>query len=819
MVDHARVNAELGGAEGHERLCAALGAHGLGQVLDVVPNHMAIAGRLNRWWWDVLENGHASRYATYFDVTWDPPERKLRNTILVPVLGDHFGRVLEAGELRLDHEEGRLLVRYYEHELPIDPRTYGLVLGGGFGRLGREFGELPAPAPEDRAGALRRHVEKEALIARLRRLDRHGRLAERIQAINGDVDRLGGLLERQNYRLARWQTAGYELDYRRFFDINSLVALRMEDPEVFADTHVRIVEWLHAGVLDGVRIDHPDGLRDPLGYLRRLRRVSRRAWIVVEKILEPGEALPEDWPVAGTTGYDFLNLLLGVFVDPDGEAGLTEAYRRFTGETAEYPELVHEAKFLIMREALATDLTRLAELFVQVCEAKRRYRDYTRHELLACLRETVACLRVYRTYVRPGHPDEVSEADRARVTEALEDARRRRPDMEPELFDFLGRILLLEETGQGTAELVARFQQTSSPVMAKGVEDTAMYRYGRLVALNEVGGSPDRFAVSPECFHAACAGAAERRPAGMVSTSTHDTKRSEDVRARLAVLSEMPGRWQGAVRRWARINRRHRADGLPDAGAEYLLYQTLVGAWPITSERVLPYMQKALREAKQRTSWIAPDLAYEAAVGRFVEGVMASPEFVAALEAFLGPVIEAGWRNSLAMKLCCLTAPGIPDVYQGSELWDLSLVDPDNRRPVDYDARRRALERMDALGSRAAAAAWARRAEGWPKLLVTSRALRLRAERPEAFRSGAYAPLPAAGRRARHVLAFCRGGEVATVAPRLVRGLARGWADTTVELPPGRWVDRLGGGEWAGGRVRLGRLLAGFPVALLARAA
>jgi (1->4)-alpha-D-glucan 1-alpha-D-glucosylmutase len=819
VVDHTRVNVELGGEAGHQRFCAALGAHGLGQVLDLVPNHMAIAGRLNRWWWDVLENGHASRYATYFDVTWDPPERKLRNTILVPVLGDHYGRVLEAGQLRLHDEDGRLLVRYFDHEFPVDPRTYGLVLGGSFGRLGREFADLPAPAPEDRAGALRRHVEKEALIARLRRLDRGGRLAERVRAVDADVDRLGALLERQNYRLARWQTAGYELDYRRFFDINSLVALRMEDPEVFADTHVRIVEWLHAGVLDGVRIDHPDGLRDPLGYLRRLRRVSRRAWIVVEKILEPEEALPDDWPVAGTTGYDFLNLVLGVFVHPAGEPGLTETYLRFTGETAEYREVVHEAKFLVMREGLATDLTRLAELFVQVCEAKRRYRDYTRHELLACLRETIACLDVYRTYVRPGHPDEVSQADRARVREALEDARRRRPDLDPELFDFLGRILLLEETGPATAELVARFQQTSGPVMAKGVEDTAMYRYNRLVALNEVGGSPARFAVSPDCFHAACAGAAQRWPAGMVATSTHDTKRSEDVRARLAVLSEMPARWQAAVRRWARINGRHRSDGLPDGSAEYLLYQTLVGAWPITAERLLPYLQKALREAKQRTSWIAPDLSYETAVSRFVEGALATPEFLASLEAFLGPVIEAGWRNSLAMKLCCLTAPGVPDVYQGSELWDLSLVDPDNRRPVDYDGRRRALERLDALGPRAAAAAWARRADGWPKLLVTSRALRLRAERPEAFRLGTYEALPAAGRRACHAFAFCRGGEVVTVVPRLTLGLERGWSDTTVELPAGRWVDRLGGGEWAGGRVRLARLLAGFPVALLARAA
>jgi (1->4)-alpha-D-glucan 1-alpha-D-glucosylmutase len=817
VVDHSRVNAELGGEEGHRRLRSALAGRGLGQVLDVVPNHMAIAGRRSRWWWDVLENGPSSRYATYFDVAWDPPERKLRNTILMPVLGDHYGRVLEAGQLQLDRKDVRLLVRYHEHEAPIDPRTYDHVLGDGFEGLGARFAGLPVVAPDDRSGALRRYLEKEVLTSRLRRLDAEGELDARIRLINLDPDRLDALLERQNYRLARWQTAGFELDYRRFFDINSLAGLRVEDPDVFADTHVRVLEWLHDGTLDGVRIDHPDGLRDPLGYLERLRSAAPDAWIVVEKILEPSEELPGAWPVAGTTGYDFMNRVLGLLVDSAGEGPLTEAYERFCDECDAFSEVVHRTKHQVMRELLASDLTRLADLFVRVCDGNRRYRDYTWHELAECLREAIACLAVYRTYVRPGEP--ASAADRTHVEAALAEARRRRPGLDPELVGFLGRILLHEEEGEHTAELAARFQQTSGPVAAKGVEDTALYRHLRLAALNEVGGAPDLFGVSPAEFHAACARSAERWPAGMLTTSTHDTKRSEDVRARLAALSEIPDSWAAATGRWAEMNEGHRRDGLPDRGAEYLLYQTLVGAWPISPERAVAYMEKAAREAKAHTSWLAPAPEYERALRDFTAAVLGDPAFVADLLAFLPPVVEAGRVNSLAMKLLCLTAPGVPDVYQGSELWDLSLVDPDNRRPVDFAARARMLDELDALGDGAAEAAWSRRDEGLPKLLVVSRALRLRASRPELFAGAGYEPVPVRGAGAAHALAFCRGGGAVTVVPRLVLGLSAGarWADTDVELPAGRWVDRFTGRTLPGGCTPLADVLGGFPVALLER--
>ncbi len=750
---------------------------------------MAIAGRRNRWWWDVLENGTSSRYATYLDIAWDPPEPKLKNTILVPILGDHYGRVLEAGQLRLGRDGVRLLVRYYEHEFPVDPRTYDLVLGDGFRDLGSAFAALPVLAPADRTGALRRHLATQELLGRLEELGADAELDARIALINAEADRLDALLERQNYRLARWQTAGFELDYRRFFDVNSLVALRMEDPDVFADTHVRVLERVNAGTLDGLRIDHPDGLRDPRGYLDRLRRAAPRAWVVVEKILDPGERLPEAWPVAGTTGYDFLNLALGLFVDPAAEPALSETYARFSGQTTPYREIAYRRKHLVMRQLLATDLSRLTELFIRVCEGNRRYRDFTRHELSECLREAIACLPVYRTYVRPGEP--ATADDRANVEVALAEASRRRPDLDSQLVRLLGRILLLEETGEHTAELLARFQQTSGPVAAKGVED--------------------------EEFHAACAAAAASWPAGMLTTSSHDTKRSEDVRARLAALTELPEAWAVAVRRWSALNERRRRDEQPDRNTEYLLYQTLVGAWPIDTERAVAYMEKAAREAKVHTSWISPATCYERALRDFATGALADPEFTSDLEAFLPPVVEAGRVNSLAMKLLCLTAPGVPDLYQGSELWDLSLVDPDNRRPVDFHLRRLLLHELEALGPAAARAAWERRDEGLPKLLLVQRTLQLRAERPDLFAGATYEPLPVSGARAQHVVAFHRGGGVAVVVPRLTHRLGGDWADTAVDLPPGRWVDRLAGGAREGGRLPLAGLLADFPVALLAR--
>ena len=837
VVDHHRVSSELGGEEGHAAMCAALGDAGLGQVLDVVPNHMAVPGPENAWWWDVLENGPSSVYAAYFDVDWDPPEEKLRNTVLMPVLGDHYGRVLEAGELYLERHGGSFCVRYYEKAVPVAPPSLDHLLMVAAERCGSDelesiaaaLGRLPPATATDGRSVRERHRDKEVLRSRLCELcDREPDVGRAIDAtvaeVNADPDALDVLLDRQNYRLAYWRTAGQEVDYRRFFDITSLVGLRMEDPQVFEDTHELVLRWLGEGVVDGVRIDHPDGLRDPEEYLRRLHDGSGGAWIVVEKVLERGERLPATWPVAGTTGYDFMNRVGALFVDPAGEHPLTHLYADFTGASTDTAEVVYDKKHLVMREVLAADLSRLTALFVKVCERHRRFRDYTRHELHEVLQEVIACFPVYRTYVRPG-AGAVSEDDVAHAELAVAEAMERRSDLAPDLFCFLRDLLLLRVRGSAPpglaapvdtveGELVARFQQTTGPVMAKGVEDTAFYTYLRLISLNEVGGDPGRFGLSVHEFHLSCQEAQGRWPHGLVALSTHDTKRGEDARARIALLSEVPDRWAEAVRRWSAWNDRHRqGPDRPDRNAEYLLYQTLVGAWPLEVERAVAYMEKAAKEAKDRTSWIDPDPEYDQALRAFVEAVVADDRFSADLARFVEPLLKPGWVTSLAQTLLTFTAPGVPDLYQGCELWNLSLVDPDNRRPVDYELRRRLLAELDGLK---AEEAWQRAEEGLPKLLVTQRSLHVRRRRPELFDSrGSYEPLVPRGVRASHVVGFVRGGQVATVVPRLVIGLGDRWGDTTVRLRPGRWQNLLTEEEVEGGEVRIDDLFGRFPVALL----
>lgn len=824
VVDHTRVNEELGGEAGHARLVQALDAAGLGQILDIVPNHMAIVTPGNRWWWDVLENGPASRYAGYFDVDWDPPEAKLRNTVLLPILGDHYGRVLEAGEITLVRDGGSFAFHYFEHAVPVAPRSLDSLLGAAARRVGSDelafladaFGALPLATATDPISVRRRHRDKEVLRLHLSRLlEREPAIAdaldEVVAEINADPDALDALLERQNYRLAYWRTAGRELGYRRFFDINSLAGLRAESGQVFAATHHRILRWLDRGILDGVRVDHIDGLRDPAEYLRRLREAAPDAWIVVEKILEPDEQLPDTWPIAGTTGYDFLNRVNGLFIDPAGEAPLTALYAEFTGEPTDYHAIVREKKHLVLRELLGSDVNRLTAQLVDICEGHRRFRDYTRHELHEALREVIACFPVYRTYVR-ATTAEVSEHDTRFIRAAIESAKANRSDLDPVLFDFLGDLLLLRALGTPEAEFAMRFQQLTGPAMAKGVEDTAFYTFTRFVSLNEVGGDPSRFGLAPAAFHHACAEARRRWPHGMVTTSTHDTKRSEDVRARLNLLSEIPAQWCEAVWRWSAHNAQHRRNGWPDRNTEYLLYQTLVGAWPIEVERVCRYMEKAAREAKTHTSWTAPNAAYEQALRSFVEAILADNVFLDDLAAFVAPLVEPGRITSLAQTLLKLTVPGVPDIYQGTELWDHSLVDPDNRRPVDFARRRALLAELDGASPETI---WARLDDGLPKLWVIRQALHLRRRRPALFRwRGGYEPLFAMGPQAERVVAFCRGGAAITVVPRLVLTLGE-WKRTTVALPPGRWRNLLTGEEWDGGTIALARLLRRFPVALL----
>jgi (1->4)-alpha-D-glucan 1-alpha-D-glucosylmutase len=833
VVDPTRVSAELGGEAGHARLCLALAGNGLGQVLDVVPNHMAIAGPANRWWWDVLENGPASRYAAYFDVDWEPREERWRNMVLLPILGDHFGRVLEAGELRLGRDGGRFEVSYHEHRMPVAPRSLDELLRAAAARCGSAelaflagaLGGLPEATAGDRDSVARRHRDKEVLAGMLVRLaGEHLEVAAAIDRevaeINGDPDRLDQLLARQHYRLTWWRLAGRELDYRRFFDVHTLVGLRVEDERVFADTHARVLDWVSRGLLDGLRVDHPDGLYDPAGYCRRLRAEAPDAWLVVEKILQADERLPSDWPVEGTTGYDFLNVAGGLFVDPAGEGALSGLYAALTGGSLDWPETAHACKLEVLGELLAADVNRLGELLLAVCEQHRRHRDHSRHDLRAALREVAAGLAVYRTYVRAG-VGQVGEEDRARIEAAVTAAKRHRPDLPADLLEFLAAALLLKVRGSDAAELAMRFQQLTAPAMAKGVEDTAFYIFNRLVALNEVGGDPSRFGVSPEDFHRRCQETAERWPRTMLATSTHDTKRGEDVRARLYLLSEIPERWAEAVRRWFAHNARHRSGGVPDANTEYLLYQTLVGAWPLDVERAIATMEKAAREAKAHTSWTRPDPVWEAALRSFITAIAADDEFQRDLAELVAPLVAPGRINSLAQTLLKLTAPGVPDLYQGCELWTSSLVDPDNRRPVDFALRRRLLARLPEASPEEVLAGME---EGLPKLWLVRQALHLRRRRPHCFGPGAdYRPLPAAGARAAHAVAFCRAGEVAVAVPRLAQGLAGGWGDTGIELPAGAgdrgsaaaWCNELTGERVAAGPCRLADLLARFPVALL----
>ncbi len=821
VIDHSRVNDELGGDEGLGRLTDALRAEGMGLVVDIVPNHMAIVAG-NRWWWDVLEHGPASRYAGHFDVDWEPPEARLRNVILLPILADHYGRVLEGGGIRLVRRGGRLAIEAADRELPLDPRSAGPVVvdaaaGAGMDELafiGAAMGELPPSTSEDRDDLARRQRDADVLGARLAELARDP-VVERaldgaVDRVNADPDRLDALLEEQNYRLALWRTAARDLGYRRFFDVDELIGLRMEEDGVFADTHGLILEWLADGRIDGLRVDHPDGLRDPAGYFARLRAAAPQAWIVAEKILEADEALPADWPIDGTTGYRFANLATGALVDRAGEPELDELWAAHADAGPAWDDVVADARREVLSELLGSDVSRLVELFLAVCEANRRYRDFTRHEIHHALREVAAAIPVYRTYLR-ARDRHRSDVDLARIDGAIAVAAERRPELDPELFGFLGRILRLEVPGALADELAMRFQQLTPAAMAKGVEDTAFYRHHRLVALNEVGGDPGRFGTRVPEFHAAMTEERGRWPCAMLALSTHDTKRSADVRARLAMLPNDPLAWDDAVARLEAASEGHRTGPqLPTDADAYLFFQIVVGAWPIDADRAATYMAKASHEAKLRTSWTDPSTEYDEALDRFVRGAVEEVAFREVAADVVAALADASRRAALAQLTLQLTAPGVPDAYQGSELWDLSLVDPDNRRPVDYELRARLLERVPSLS---AAEAWARADEGVPKIWLLQRALELRRRLPAAC-GGAYHPMVAAGPGADAVVAYRRGDEVVTVVN--VRP-GRPGMSATLELPEGRWRDR-DGATWSGA-VSVADLLVPLGVSILERVA
>ncbi len=826
VVDHQRVNEELGGREAHERFSKRLGENGLGQVLDIVPNHMSL-GHENRFWWDVLENGMASRYASFFDIDWQPQEERLRDKVLVPILADQYGRVLQDGGIKVTRDLDVFHVEAGGQILPVTPNSLPAILNRAaeysksdtLSFLSASFGRLPVPDASDRRAVVARHRDKAVLWKLLKRLCAEEpavceAIDRSIAETNSNLDALDDLLNQQYYRLAYWKTADQQLGYRRFFDVNTLIGLRMEREHVFEETHALLIDWLGRGVLDGVRVDHPDGLRDPLEYFHRLRRHVPDGWIIGEKILEPGEYLRESWPIDGTSGYDFLNVVGGVLVHQEGIAELNKIYGEFTGEPTSFPAIAHEKKINVMEQALGSDVNRLTSLFVEICECNRNQRDFTRTEIRRAIREVASCFAIYRTYVVPER-EEITDEDRTFIERATNCAKENRADVDGTLFDFIRDVLTLQVRGRKETEFVLRFQQFTSPVMAKGVEDTAFYCYNRLIAMNEVGADPGNNGTSVEDFHAYNTKMQATHPATMTTLSTHDTKRADDVRARLAVLTEIPREFRQALRRWSRMNVKLRTGSFPDRNTEYFYYQTLLGAWPITADRLHAYMQKATREAKQQTTWTANNQPFEDALNSFIDATLASTSFIADLEQMVARIRDAGRLNSLAQTLMKYTAPGVPDLYQGSELWDLSLVDPDNRRPVDYDLRRSLLEEMQSLPLTHIV----QRADvGLPKMWTISRALHLRKEHPEWFGAeAAYEPLELTGRRREHAIAYLRGGRVATVVPRLTLTLNGNWQDTSVVLPEGTWINRLTGEELPGGIVRVDRLLQQFPVALLVR--
>jgi (1->4)-alpha-D-glucan 1-alpha-D-glucosylmutase len=826
VVDPTQINGELGGETGFRQLTAALQAAGLNQVWDIVPNHMSTA-RENHWWWDVLENGPASRWASFFDIDWESPEAKLHGMVLLPLLGDHYGRLLEGRQFSACRSGGAFTLHYEDHVWPLSPRSMEGVLHQAAVRcrsdelafLADSLAQLPLASESDRASVQRRHRDKEILRELLERLCRdQPSVADAIDTVlgevNDDCDALHELLSRQNYRLAYWRVAGEELDYRRFFDITSLVAVRSEYAHVFSETHRLVLDLVREGAIDGLRIDHPDGLWDPLGYFQRLRADAAGTWIVAEKILAGREELRTNWPIQGTTGYEFLNLVNGLLVDPAGCQAITDIAAEFTGESLEYEEVASASKEQILRESFAGDVHRLTTLLARICDAQRCCRDYTQRDLHRVVRELMAAMPVYRTYVRP-LDREVAQEDREVIAAAVAEARACLPDLDGAVFEFLERAFTLRTTGPLIDEFVLRFQQQTGPVMAKGIEDTAFYRFVRLLSLNEVGGEPGEFGVSLQDFHDNCRLRAERWPQSLNTLTTHDTKRSEDVRARLHLLAECPDSWQKAVFGWREHNQPHWNGAEPDRHFEYVLYQTLVGAWPIDVERVVQFAYKAIREAKRHTSWLKTDDAYEAGIERFVRGVMQDRSWIDRVGQFVAPLTDPGYMNSLTQTLVKLTAPGIPDTYQGTEIWDFSLVDPDNRRPVNYQHRRQLLRELDGLP---ASAVWSRRADGLPKLWLTVACLRLRQERPELFDAQAgYQALVATGSRAEHVVAFQRGESLIAAAPRWPLRLADDWQQTCLELPAGDWVDWLSERRFRG-EIRVADLFTPTPVALLVRA-
>ena len=854
ITDHNKLNTAIGSRADCDAWIAELHAHSMGQILDFVPNHVGIApagaGR-NEWWMDVLENGPSSSYAPYFDIEWQPRKFDLRDKVLLPILSDQYGRVLERGELKVRYEEGTFYLFYGERRLPIAPGTYRYVLKIALKNLADQKNEdfyaelqsiltaleyLPKRTETDPKRIAERIREKEIIK---RRLERRCAEAPQVQQaidkalaqINGKAgdprsfDLLDELLNAQSYRLASWRVAAEEINYRRFFDVNDLAAIRVELPQVFDAVHLLTLDLVSAGEVTGLRIDHPDGLYLPREYFEKLQQRCSKAlgiglpkdgraiYMVAEKILTGSETLPKEWPVHGTTGYDFANEVTQLLVDSSAETAITRTFHRFIGHSVPFGHLLYAKKLQVMKLALANDVDVLGNMLDRLSEQNRWYRDFTLEALSRTVRETIACFPVYRTYVAPDQP--VNDEDRQIIERAIAAAKRRNPGMDESIFNYLCDVLLLRfPPNLNAAEraahthFVLKFQQATGPIMAKGLEDTVFYIYNRLTALNEVGGEPQQFGSSVETFHDRNLDRQRDWPTTLLATSTHDTKRAEDVRARIVAISEVPELWRRSLQRWRAVNRRWKRMindlEAPDANEEYLLYQILLGTWPVQAngepeslpapgyvDRIQAYMDKALHEAKINTSWIQPNEEWDTAMRDFIAKILnASPrdKFFPIFLPVAQEIARLGAINSLAQTLLKLTSPGVPDIYQGNEIWDYSLVDPDNRRPVDYQLRQRMLDELATARPDELIPTWP---DGRIKMFLTQRLLRFRREHPDLFERGEYLPSQASGTFAECCVSFARRFEnkwIVVIAPRLSSRIGfppigELWKDTAIELP------------------------------------
>lgn len=935
IVDPNVLNPEIGTEDEYDAMISQLDFHGMGQILDIVPNHMCISSAENLWWMDVLENGPSSVFVRTFDIDWQPVKKELQEKVLLPILGDQYGTVLERGELRLSLEEGTFFVNYYDTKVPVRPKTYSTILNHRIEELKEMLdqdhphhaellsiitaaGHLPDYTLTDKDLIAERAREKEVIKRRLRELyseskeierfiDENVRLFNGIQGVPQSFDLLDNLLNDQTYRLAHWRVATEEINYRRFFDVNSFCAVRVEYPEVFDQTHGLILKLVKEGKITGLRVDHPDGLYDPLEYFRRLQyncfvqtrlqyaegvtegiplpyhesytesEIDRRYtetmadplrdkpfYIVGEKILIKSERMPEDWPIFSTTGYVFLNSLNGIFIQARNEKIFETIYARYTKNRTPYQTILYEKKRLFMEVAMSGEINTLGRYLSRLAERNRHTRDFTRGSLINALEEIIALFPVYRSYTDASG---VKERDRQHIEATVSKAKRKNTAVSGSVFDFVRDVLLLkfpsgfnEEEKNLWLDFTMKFQQVTGPIMAKGAEDTAFYVYNRLVSLNEVGGNPEKFGTSLDTFHGQNLERIKFWPHALITTSTHDCKRSEDVRARVNVLSEMPDQWRSALIRWGKKNKGKKiiVDGrrVPDQNEEYLLYQTLLGTWPVNFpdegalkeylSRIKEYMIKASREAKVNTSWVSHDNLYEDALVLFIEAIMnkkTNNEFLNDFFAFQKRISLYGMYNSLSQTLIKITSPGVPDFYQGTEIWNYSLVDPDNRRPVDFGHLQTMLDDMNLLETKIGPKALARhltekKTDGRIKLYITRKALGFRRQRDILFREGRYVPLFALGAMENNICAFARQyGDTTTitVAPRFYSELIEDpqtppfgdaiWGDAILPYPSGAKGQRYRNvftdeilettEHWSMTGFFLRNIFANFPVALL----